>query len=226
MWESFTRTDVLAILATLVAAFAGAWAAFLFESVRRSYEEIAKNCAAANRALYTIFNMWNIMVQFEQDIVEPAENLPAPWLNMPTTIPYQYGLTTFDAVGLAFLLDGESADLYARIMMEEQRFAGTVRLIEARTHLMLENVHPGMGAAGVRVGSRITEEQAERIIGLDVSHRLQSMVPEISKQVRSNIASLITAHDDLRAEMKVRHPKRKFVRVLPKNNEEGTKNAA
>ena len=41
--------DILAILATVVASFAGAWAAFALESGRRKREEESKNIGAANR---------------------------------------------------------------------------------------------------------------------------------------------------------------------------------
>ena len=49
--------DIVAILATLVAAFAGAWGAFLLESQRREREARDRNVGAGSRAIYTIFNL-------------------------------------------------------------------------------------------------------------------------------------------------------------------------
>lgn len=46
--------DIVAILATLVASFAGAWGAFLLENQRRQREERNRNVGAASRAIYTV----------------------------------------------------------------------------------------------------------------------------------------------------------------------------
>ena len=66
-----TEAQVITVLSTLVAAFAGAWAAFRFESHRRQREETSRRVAAVNRALYTIYNMWNVLFQFDEECLKP-----------------------------------------------------------------------------------------------------------------------------------------------------------
>jgi len=62
--------DLLAALAALIASFAGAWAAFRFESLRRKREEADKRIGAANHALYVVYHYWNILEQFRKEVLE------------------------------------------------------------------------------------------------------------------------------------------------------------
>lgn len=205
--------DILNHLTTLVAAFAGAWGAFLFESRRKGSEEKGRQRAVANRALYTVSNMWNVMYQYHGEIVAPYKGKCDSWLNMPATAPARYGLTSFDAEGLAFLLDCGEPMTYQKVLLEEQRFWGTIHLIEQRTAILLGRVHTALGAAGVRIGTPLSADDVETIIGIDVAHQLRVWTPAVMEQVEANVASLVEAHNTLRATMKKLYPKTKFVSV-------------
>jgi hypothetical protein len=67
--------DLLAALASLIATFAGAWAAFRFESKRRNREEEEKRIGAANHAIYVVYHYWNILEQFRKEVLEPHRRL-------------------------------------------------------------------------------------------------------------------------------------------------------
>ena len=153
---------------TLAAAFAGAWAAFRLESSRRAKEEIDRRIAAANRALYTIFNLWNILSQFQKEVINPFRGKNDAWLNMPATLPSNYGLTSFQADELAFLLQTEYANTYTSLLLEEQRFWIATHQIEMRSDIILNRVSPGFA-----VGAYLTEQQIEKIIGIDIVHKLK-----------------------------------------------------
>ena len=60
-------------LATMVAAFAGACFAFLFESRRKAKEEKNQQRAIANRSIYVISEMWNVLYQYYQNIAKPIQ---------------------------------------------------------------------------------------------------------------------------------------------------------
>lgn len=62
--------DILAALATLVASFAGAWAAFVLESHRRKHEENERIVGGANRAIYSIYHQWNVLEQYRKEVLE------------------------------------------------------------------------------------------------------------------------------------------------------------
>src|SRR5262245_59727040 len=123
-------------ITTLIAAFAGAWFAFLFERRHKHNEEAARQIAAGNRALYTLFNLWNVQAQINKEVIDPHRGRSDAWLNMAATIPSRYGLTSFEAGELSFLLGKESM-LYCNLLLEEQRFDLAVRLVESRSHVIL-----------------------------------------------------------------------------------------
>ena len=66
-----SKLDLINPLATLVAAFAGAWGAFLFESRRKVKEEKDRQRAVANRSIYVISEMWNVLYKYYQDVAKP-----------------------------------------------------------------------------------------------------------------------------------------------------------
>ena len=69
-------------ITTLVAAFGGAWLAFQLERKRRGDDETQKRVGVANRALYTLFNFWNILEQHRKEVIEPCRGKSDAWLNL------------------------------------------------------------------------------------------------------------------------------------------------
>ena len=65
------------------------------------------------------------------------------WLNMSATSPMSYGLTSFQADNLAFLLQTEHANTYSELLLEEQRFRLVVHQIEMRSSIVLAPIIHG-----------------------------------------------------------------------------------
>lgn len=128
--------DLINPIATLVAAFAGAWFAFLFERRQQYQKETARHVTAANKALYTSFNIWNVQAQLRKEVIDPFRNRPDAWLNMAATVPARYGLTSYDAEAMSFLL-GKEAEIYSKLLLEEQRIDLVIKMIEAALDLCL-----------------------------------------------------------------------------------------
>ena len=203
--------DLIEPITTLVAAFAGAWAAFLFESRKRKKEEREKQRSAANQALVTLVNMWNIMFEYHENIIRPILGRDDAWLNMAATPPAHYGLCEFDAKSLSFLIDIGEPQVFMELTLEEQRFWGTVRVIEERNDVLLNAVHPAMSSAKVPVNSQLDEPHLISIIGIDAAQRLKNFTPAITNQVIKNCGSHIGAFQNLRETMKRLYPEAKFL---------------
>ena len=198
-------------LTILVAAFAGAWAAFQFERSRKKRETVEQHIAAANRALYTVSNLWNVLFQFQKEVIDAVRGQSDAWLNMPATLPTRYGLTSFQADNLAFLLQTEHAQTYSELLLEEQRFWIAVHQIEMRSSIVLDQVFPRFAAANVSVGETLAEAQVEKIIGIDVVHKLKQITAGIIENVDQDVESLREIHDQFRTSMKKIYPKEKFL---------------
>lgn len=205
--------QIITVLSTLVAAFAGAWAAFRFQNHQRTREEESRRVAAVNRALYTIYNMWNVLYQYDQECLKPYRGEPDAWLNVAATFPSSYGLTRFDAEGLVFMLQSGHPNLFASLMLEEQRFLQALSQIEYRSKLVDSEVSPRFAAANVPVGTALDEKDVERILGIDVVHKLKVLTGGMMANVSDSLGSLREAHDALHEAMKKYFRKHKLIKI-------------
>lgn len=206
--------DLLAALVTLIATFAGAWAAFRFESRRRKVEEDDKRIGAANRALYVVYHYWNLLEQFRKEVLEPHRGRQDAWLNLAAHPAAPTPTDRFQPNDLQFLLQVEHADTYVTLMLEEQRVMLALNLIAARSDLVLNQVFPRMAGAGLRVGQPVPADQIELILGVDVTHKLKEITASIFKNVDEDLASLKEAHNKMRSTMKSLYPGKKFLQVV------------
>lgn len=165
--------DLLAALVTVLATFAGAWAAFRFESRRRKAEEDDKRIGAGNRALYVIYHYWNLLEQFRKEALEPHRGRQDAWLNLAAHPAPPVPTDRFQPNDLQFLLQVGHEDTYVTLMLEEQRVMLALNLIAARSQLVLGEVFRRMAGAGAGIGVPIASDQIERVLGIDVTHKLR-----------------------------------------------------
>jgi len=206
--------DIVAILATLVASFAGAWGAFLLESQSRKREERDRNVGAGSRAIYTIFNLWNTLEQFRKEVLEPYRGKPDAWLNLPAHPAVSVGDHRFEAGDLQFLLQSSHAQIYAALFLEEQRYRLAIGLIRERSQLVLNEVFPRMASAGFPVGRSAAQDEVERVLGIDVVHKLKTITAALYTNVNEDLLSLKARHDEMRTAMKQLYPKQKILQVI------------
>lgn len=198
----------------MVASFAGAWGAFLLENQRRKREFEDCNIGAANRAIYTLFNLWNILEQYRKEALEPYRGKPDAWLNLPAHPTIPTGEHTFQANELQFLLQSSKAEVYAGLMLEEQRFAIAIDLIRARSTLVLDEVFPKMSAAKIPVQKALPEIEVEEILGIALTHKLKEITAAIYRNVDEDLASLKAQHEQIREAMKHLYLKRKVLQIM------------
>ena len=206
--------DIIAILATLVASFAGAWGAFLLENERRKREVQDRNIGAANRAIYTLFNLWNILEQYRKEALEPYRGKSDAWLNLAAHPTIPTGEHTFQANELQFLLQSSKAEVYPGLMLEEQRFAIAIDLIRARSALVLDEVFPKMSAAKIHVRTALPEVKVEEVLGIGLTHKLKEITAAIFRNVDEDLVSLKAQHDQIRDAIKLLYPEQKVLQIM------------
>lgn len=206
--------DVLAVLASLVASFAGAWAAFKFESHRSEAEEQKKNIGAGNRAIYGVYALWNVLEQFRKEVLEPYRRRPDAWLNLAAHPAPPIATERFQTSDLQFLLERGQASIFAVLMLEEQRFNLAIDLIRSRSDLVLNAVFPKMAAAGFGVGHAQNQDAVEGALGIDLCHKLKQITAAIFQNVDEDLASLRSVYVDLRKALETLYPGQKFLQVI------------
>jgi hypothetical protein len=103
---------------------------------------------------------------------------------------------------------------YAALLLEEQRFAIAIDLIKSRSDLVLNQVFTRMAAAGIPVRQSLAVQDVERILGVDLTHKLKVITAAIFTNVDQDVASLKELHDSLRRAMNSMYPKRKVLQIL------------
>ncbi|HET9822044.1 MAG TPA: hypothetical protein VFQ16_09495, partial [Burkholderiaceae bacterium] len=92
-------------------------------------------------------------------------------------------------------------------------------LIEARSALVLNEVFPKMAAAGITIRQQVPSDRIERVLGIDVTHKLKELTANLYRNVDEDLESLKAAHDKLRATMKALYPGKKFLQVVFEDSE-------
>lgn len=206
--------DVLAVLATLIASFAGAWAAFRFESQGRIAEERKKNIGAGNRAIYSVYALWNVLEQFRKEVLEPYRSHPDAWLNLAAHPSPPIATDRFQTADLQFLLEKDQAGVFAALMLEEQRFNLAIDLIRSRSDLVLNDVFPKMAAAGFSVGHIQNQDAVEKALGVDLCHKLKQITASIFQNVDEDLTSLRSVYVDLRKALERLYPGQTFLQII------------
>jgi hypothetical protein len=215
MWQETTVSLVSELVdpvATLIAAFAGAWFAFRFERRHKEADEIRRRVGAVNRALHTLTSQWSAMVNVRQEVIDPYRGRRDSWLNMAATVPGRYERISFEAGELSFLLE-INGQVYAELLLEEQRYNSAVQLLDVRSNIILNEVWPRLAQAGVGVGLQRDEAEVERIIGLDATRKLKVIGDGLVKNVDENLKTLRATYVRLRAVMKTAYPNEKLINV-------------
>ncbi len=206
--------DVLATLATLVASFAGAWAAFKFQTHERKTAQTEKELGAGNRAIYAVYALWNVLEQFRKEVLDPYRGRPDAWLNLTAHPAPPVKIDRFQSSDLQFLLERGQPSVFAALMLEEQRFNLAIDLIRSRSDLVLNAVFPKMAAAGFKVGKPQTLGDVENALGEDVCHKLKQITAAIYQNVDEDLASLRSLYTELRQTLQTMFPGRTFVQVV------------
>ncbi len=206
--------DVLAALVTLVASFAGAWAAFKFQAHEKKTAQAEKEIGAGNRAIFTVYALWNVLEQYRKEVLDPYRGRPDAWLNLAAHAAPPVKVDRFQSSDLQFLLERGQPSMFATLMLEEQRFNLAIDLIRSRSDLVLNAVFPKMAAAGFKVDKQQTLEDVENALGEDVCHKLKQITATIYQYVDEDLASLRGLYTELRQALQAMFPQRKFVQVV------------
>ena len=206
--------EIIEPLAILVASFSGAWAAFFFESQRRAREKKDLEIAYGNRAIYTVYGLWNVLEQYRREVLEPFRGRDDAWLNLAAHPAPPVQALRFDASDLQFLIDKGRAPVFATLLLEQQRFDLAIGLIKSRSDLVLNEVFPKMAAGQIGVGQAREQQAVERLLGIDVCHKLRQISAAIFTNVDEDLSSLRAAYTLLRGTLKELYPKTKFLEIL------------
>jgi hypothetical protein len=211
-----TLLQNLGIGQTFIAAigsFAGAFFAFRFEKTLRDKDRVETEVASGNRALFTLFQIWNKQKQYQIDVVEKYRNKEDAWLNLAASPSIGDNSLIFDLKELSFLLQ-KKGSIFQFAILEADRFRNISQIIDQRNSLVLAEVFPRFSAAGLVIGQQIDAEIMKEILTVGIVRQLEILSAAIIRNTDENVASSREAFRKLRTALMKIHPEKKFIDFL------------
>ena len=206
--------DFLPAVATLVAAYAGAWYASSLKQETTIKEQRTRQIGSGARALFTIWRQLNTIAQIQEDVIAKYRNYPpAPLAMPPLTVPID-DTTRLDIDGLAFLIDHGKPELLANLCIAEIRFVHAVDAIRRRSMLHVNEVQPKLEGM-IQEGRNLTPEELRTIIGVRLFSLLVDYTHEVIAKTDDAVATLEAVSADLHATLKAIFPEGKFPLTSP-----------
>lgn len=146
--ELMSGEDMLAALATLVAAFTGAWFAF-YLNIRNSKKiERDTKIASLNGALFTLMRQNNAvaMIKKSMDTFKTDESLA---FEMPAMKLNEYSGLRQNLEAVSFLTQEGSVKALLDLTIEEERFEQVLFAVQQKHEIYLRQVLPELRKAGL-----------------------------------------------------------------------------
>jgi hypothetical protein len=155
-WADFIREALAAIAGAGVGAWLGARFAFSHERTKAAADRQQAATAAAtelaerratsgNLAVFTLAQIYNDLVVYEQQLMAPARKSPAPWFHLMPAVTTEDNFYRFDVPSLAFLLQSKrpgAPSLLMKLAMEQDRYAGFLDTLRRRADFHEQHIPP------------------------------------------------------------------------------------
>ena len=133
-------SEIVAALTTLVAAFGGAWFAFLLQNRKERKREINTNAEALNKVQITLTQQLNALTIFNKDFIQPYKDHPMNWIAVPAAPHRDYSKLQIDGGSLAFLVEKDSSTLISKILVVEEKFKEVMNVINLRSNIHVQQL--------------------------------------------------------------------------------------
>lgn len=134
--------DFLPAVATLIAAYAGAWYGATLVREAAQQDERKRNIGVGARTMFTLWRQVNLMAQIQVDGADVYRDNPAAPIAMPpVSLPMNEQART-DLNGLAFFLDLGNIKILEDLAIAEQNFLHALDVVKTRSALHLTEIQP------------------------------------------------------------------------------------
>ena len=187
--------DLITPAVTLLAAFLGAWFAFLLQNSKDEKKEKNHNSQALNKAQINLVQQLNFLTIFNKDFLLPNKESPIRWLAVPAAPYRDYKKLRIDAGSLAFLVESGNASLISEILVTEEIFQEVMNVINSRSDVHVTRLQLKLEEIGFEEGKPYDKpfEEFERMLG----ERLVTELKRFTENLYENTKIAITSHEIL-----------------------------
>ena len=203
--------DFLPAVATLIAAYAGAWYGASLVRDAAQEDERKRQIGAGARAMFTLWRQINIVAQIQMDFVDDYRDNPSVVISLP---PIDYPLDEpprIDLDSLAFFLDLGDAEILEALVIAEQNFLHAIDVVRTRSTLHYVEVQPILEKI-IPNGGTISHGSLEQALGPRLFSQLIDQTKRLIFRVDRSIEDLDKVADELYAALKKGFPNAKFPR--------------
>lgn len=166
-------------LATLVAAFAGAYFAYKFNADREKQRKEEIDLASANKAIFTLVRAYNNIAGFNKQFLKPYKESPEAYVAIQPSLGNSNPDLKLDYDSISFLISERKSEILTELTEFEELFAIFLETVNTRNHIHLNVVQPAMEKAGFVQGSPVTLEQIDKELGDRTSNIMKSITNEL-----------------------------------------------
>lgn len=185
--------EILSAIATLLAAFMGAWFAFKLEEDHRKEEQDKKNISACCKAIFILSEQFKMLDKFQKEEIKPIKGKSDIWLEMEPLAHMDHKTLKFNIENLQFILDTTHKDILSQLLSQDELFHKTISMINMRSQLLLEKLPPEFiqnMKINIKQGTLESLEPGK----LENKRRLENLTNKIIQHVNEAIASTKKFH--------------------------------
>lgn len=208
------KNILITSIATLSAAFFGAWLSFKLQENRRKREEQNMRTQQSNELLFALYQKLNALKLFQIDSVEPWRGKPEALLGMQPLLDYKLPETKIRPESISFLLGTKYEQLLFEIHIEDERFKVAENIIKFRSNLHFNHIQPAMHASGIIDGAEYTSSQYKNAIGEMLYKQLEKATNDVIYNVDKTVASSDKLGKKILKALKETYPNEKFVHYI------------
>ncbi|MDP1708139.1 MAG: hypothetical protein Q8L89_03630 [Gammaproteobacteria bacterium] len=199
-------------LATLIAAFAGAWFAFYLQDKKECRKERNQRVSSINQALFTLARQYRALCNMKEDL-DAFKDDNLRFVNAPA-------LTTNDSQdirvkidNLHFLLESSNPNLLMEVTLEQERFEMALKAIQLRSDFHIGELQPVFVSLGIKNGVPISLDEISQKLGPRLVGTLRNQTDQMYSNVYESCGSTLDVLNKLRTFAKQTFPKDKFIGV-------------
>ena len=175
--------DLVTELIPLVAAFVGAWSAFMFEKRRRDQARKAEHLTAANQLLFALMERIDLMGNFSAGHIAEHRESPGRMMEIPPAAGIRVPPTEIRAAEIPHLFRGKDKELLLRIHESEMAFSAALTSIRIRSELHLNQAQPAIDRAGWTMDREYVLGDVRRVLGERLYYMLESATDQMIDHV-------------------------------------------
>jgi len=219
-WADFVREAVAATAGAGIGALLGARYAFRLERHRAAEEraqretherklERDRQALAGNIAMFTLSRMYNTLLNFYQQRIEPHLDDPLLWYFMPPGGEPSLEGIDFDYRSLAFLLKSESPSIVLRLDTLGDHYRTLADFVRRRSQMHETEIEPKLEKVTILPGT--PAGNLEAYLGRRLIITIKNYTDDIVRLVLSALDELPTVGKELYDLLKKRMPEENFI---------------